>query len=157
MNKYLIKINGRIAPNSYTYEDLVRMKNKGFTRIEIKKAIDRDWSELDSYIFQETNVKTDYYKLNKRKYESRVSTFSLNNWEADERYKPNYNNTDTANQQKSVHNHQFLSERYGVAIKLLKTISIMSVCAVAFLIANTTVGIIVSLIGITYIVGWWFD
>ena len=53
MNRYNIKIDGDIMPNSYTYEELVLNGIFEFDDIEVKKESKSNWTNIKSYYFPE--------------------------------------------------------------------------------------------------------
>lgn len=66
MNRYNIKIDGDIMPNSYTYEELVLNGIFEFDDIEVKKESKSNWTNIKSYYFpeeheEEQSTSQDFY------------------------------------------------------------------------------------------------
>lgn len=64
MNRYNVKIDGEISPNSYTYQELEDLGIFEFDEIEIKQTNKQNWTPLTSYYFpekQDSNIDIDEY------------------------------------------------------------------------------------------------
>lgn len=53
MNRYNVKIDGEISPNSYTYQELEDLGIFEFDEIEIKQTNKQSWTPLTSFYFPE--------------------------------------------------------------------------------------------------------
>ena len=53
MNRYNIRIDGEVMPNSYTYEELLMNDILGFDDIEVKQVSKSKWTNIKSFYFPE--------------------------------------------------------------------------------------------------------
>lgn len=59
MNRYNIKIDGEVMPDSYTYEELVLNDVFEFDDIEVKKDSKSNWTNIKSYYFPEEHTSSE--------------------------------------------------------------------------------------------------
>jgi len=53
MNRYNIRIDGEVMPNSYTYEELLLNDILDFDDIEVKQVTKSNWTNIKSFYFPE--------------------------------------------------------------------------------------------------------
>lgn len=56
MNRYNIRIDGEVMPNSYTYEELVLNDILDFDDIEVKQVSKSNWTNIKSFYFPEEHT-----------------------------------------------------------------------------------------------------
>lgn len=54
MNRYNIRIDGEVMPNSYTYEELLMNDILDFDDIEVKQVSKSKWTNIKSFYFPNT-------------------------------------------------------------------------------------------------------
>lgn len=56
MNRYNIRIDGQVMPNSYTYEELLLNDILDFDDIEVKQVSKSNWTNIKSFYFPEEHT-----------------------------------------------------------------------------------------------------
>lgn len=59
MNRYNIRIDGEVMPNSYTYEELLLNDILDFDDIEVKQVTKSNWTNIKSFYFPEEHTDCD--------------------------------------------------------------------------------------------------
>ena len=62
MNRYNIRIDGEIMPDSYTYEELLLNDILDFVDIEIKKESEYNWTKIEFFYFPEEQEEGQTYE-----------------------------------------------------------------------------------------------
>lgn len=58
MNRYNIRIDGEVMPNSFTYEELLLNDILDFDDIEVKEVSKSNWTNINSFYFPEEHDET---------------------------------------------------------------------------------------------------
>jgi hypothetical protein len=136
MNRYNIKIDGEISPNSYLYQELEGMDIFEFDDIEVKQVTKHNWTPLSAYYFpekQNSNIRVDEYgqvHLNS-KTQSNSSQYSIDEFgqviRANHEQNNSTNNTSSSNTN-SASTSSSSDDGWDVFWKVILTIVVIGIC-----------------------------
>ncbi|MDE6668378.1 MAG: hypothetical protein K2K26_01695 [Muribaculaceae bacterium] len=98
MNRYNIRIDGEVMPNSYTYEELLLNDILDFDDIEIKQISKTNWSSIKEYCFPE---------------EHENDSSDIDKYTVDENGQVHFNRS---NQEVSTTNNNYMINEFGEVV-----------------------------------------